>query len=419
MLVGDHRQLAAVGPGGALAALLDRRPDLAVTLDHNVRQHDPAERQRPRRAAIRLRCRPPSTGTPRRPDPTPSRHDSTRSPRWPTPGPPTSTPGTTPLLLAWTRADVADLNRLARAPLATARPPPRQRRTRSTGAATPSATSIVALAPNPAAGFVTSERLTITGASDAALIARRQRRPPGRPHRRRHRRRAPRPRLRHHRPPRPRRHLATAPTSSPHGGGRELAYVALSRARDHTTIHATADDLAQAVDDLQADWSVERHQRWITDTAANDNRHATDRSIAARPPARPAPIDGLLALERDVRDLYAGSGRWQSSPAGAAARALKGTSDALKVAQTRAARPDLRRRDRRNTTKAIPQLTANLDTARRQWQTVGQPIADDLQARIRRVREQITRETQRRPSPAIDWPHPSIACRDTGHGLDR
>ena len=45
VLVGDHRQLAAVGPGGALAALLDRRPDLVVTLDENVRQHDPAERQ--------------------------------------------------------------------------------------------------------------------------------------------------------------------------------------------------------------------------------------------------------------------------------------------------------------------------------------------------------------------------------------
>jgi ATP-dependent exoDNAse (exonuclease V) alpha subunit len=42
------------------------------------------------------------------------------------------------------------------------------------------------------------------------------------------------------------------------GGGRELAYVALSRARDRTAIHVTADDLDQAVDDLQADWGVER-----------------------------------------------------------------------------------------------------------------------------------------------------------------
>jgi hypothetical protein len=39
----------------------------------------------------------------------------------------------------------------------------------------------------------------------------------------------------------------------------------MSRARHHTTIHATADDLAQAVDDLQGDWGVPQHQRWITD----------------------------------------------------------------------------------------------------------------------------------------------------------
>jgi hypothetical protein len=56
------------------------------------------------------------------------------------------------------------------------------------------------------------------------------------------------------------------------GGGRELGYVALSRARDGTTIHATADDLDQAVDDLQADWGVAHHQRWITDTRARPGR---------------------------------------------------------------------------------------------------------------------------------------------------
>ena len=44
VLVGDHHQLAAIGPGGALAALIDRHPELTVTLDQNVRQHDPGER---------------------------------------------------------------------------------------------------------------------------------------------------------------------------------------------------------------------------------------------------------------------------------------------------------------------------------------------------------------------------------------
>ncbi|MEA3216772.1 MAG: hypothetical protein QOJ19_2928, partial [Acidimicrobiia bacterium] len=38
------------------------------------------------------------------------------------------------------------------------------------------------------------------------------------------------------------------------GGGRELAYVAMSRARRHTTIHLVADDLDQAAEDLRRDW---------------------------------------------------------------------------------------------------------------------------------------------------------------------
>ncbi len=45
VLVGDHRQLAAVGPGGALHALADRHPDAVHRLVENRRQHDPEERQ--------------------------------------------------------------------------------------------------------------------------------------------------------------------------------------------------------------------------------------------------------------------------------------------------------------------------------------------------------------------------------------
>src|SRR3546814_10198737 len=50
------------------------------------------------------------------------------------------------------------------------------------------------------------------------------------------------------------------------GGGRELTYVALSRARDTTTIHCVADNLDQAVEDLHRDWSHDRRQRWTLDT---------------------------------------------------------------------------------------------------------------------------------------------------------
>jgi conjugative relaxase-like TrwC/TraI family protein len=44
VLVGDHHQLGSVGPGGALAALAGRHPDVVHRLTENRRQHDPAER---------------------------------------------------------------------------------------------------------------------------------------------------------------------------------------------------------------------------------------------------------------------------------------------------------------------------------------------------------------------------------------
>jgi hypothetical protein len=50
------------------------------------------------------------------------------------------------------------------------------------------------------------------------------------------------------------------------GGGRELAYVAMSRARQATHIYTTADDTAVAVEDLSTDWLQERRSRWAIDT---------------------------------------------------------------------------------------------------------------------------------------------------------
>lgn len=49
------------------------------------------------------------------------------------------------------------------------------------------------------------------------------------------------------------------------GGGRELAYVAMSRARDTSHVYVVADDADQAVEDLAAEWSADRRQRWVLD----------------------------------------------------------------------------------------------------------------------------------------------------------
>ena len=43
-MVGDHRQLSAVGPGGGFEALVSRFGGAVQVLTENVRQVDPAER---------------------------------------------------------------------------------------------------------------------------------------------------------------------------------------------------------------------------------------------------------------------------------------------------------------------------------------------------------------------------------------
>jgi conjugative relaxase-like TrwC/TraI family protein len=75
------------------------------------------------------------------------------------------------------------------------------------------------------------------------------------------------------------------------GGGRELAYVSMSRARDRSTVYVIADDADQAADDLRRDWSVERRQRWAIDTGTP----ATDpvdieRDPLIAPTVRQAPV---------------------------------------------------------------------------------------------------------------------------------
>ena len=68
------------------------------------------------------------------------------------------------------------------------------------------------------------------------------------------------------------------------GGGRELAYVAMSRARQQTTVHVVADDVDQAVEDLQRDWTHEHRPRWAIDTGTPE----TNALRAERSPTSPS-----------------------------------------------------------------------------------------------------------------------------------
>ena len=69
------------------------------------------------------------------------------------------------------------------------------------------------------------------------------------------------------------------------GGGRELAYVAMSRAREATHVWTVADDLGQAREDLVREWSSERRPTWAIDTGLPGPGQLDRATLAALPPS--------------------------------------------------------------------------------------------------------------------------------------
>ena len=114
ILVGDHRQLGAIGPAGAFEGLVRRQPDAVHLLRENVRQHDHDER----RILAHLRAGDVAVAVDWYADHDRLRAAATRAER---PHRPrrclvrrTCPPGRDAAMFAWRRANVAELNRLAR-----------------------------------------------------------------------------------------------------------------------------------------------------------------------------------------------------------------------------------------------------------------------------------------------------------------
>ena len=259
VLVGDHHQLPAVGPGGALAAVIRRHPEIVTVMDENVRQTNPDERA----ALAQLRHGNIDTAVrfytnSRRitfdPDPTETLASMVRA--WAT----DTAAGHDTVMLAWRRRSVAQLNRLARHEA--------RRRGWLTGNDLEATGGrryaigdhVVTLTPNHDAHLVTSQRAQVIAVdhhtrsltlrsddghqvvlSDEAID---------------------------------RDHVDHAYALTVHreqgatsdrahvlaeGGGRQLTYVAMSRARHHTTIHTVADNLDQAIDNITNASGYEEH----------------------------------------------------------------------------------------------------------------------------------------------------------------
>jgi conjugative relaxase-like TrwC/TraI family protein len=141
------------------------------------------------------------------------------------------------------------------------------------------------------------------------------------------------------------------------GGGRELAYVKMSRAEERSTVYVVADSLDQAVEDLERSWSQSRRIGWAIDagtpapgTEVAAPPHREDRNIDASlcharlvaerdAVAAVVPVDPGFEypkLQNQVRRMEAaleelekadGTSSWQGTPVGAAAIAWQ---DALR-----------------------------------------------------------------------------------------
>ncbi|HEX2564156.1 MAG TPA: AAA family ATPase, partial [Acidimicrobiales bacterium] len=397
--------LAPVGPGGALQAVIERHPDIVTVLNHNLRQRERTERTALRhlragnlRAAVgfyatngRIRVAPTRTGT-----------LAAMVDAWAA----DTAAGHDTLMLAWRRSSVADLNRLARV------------RAEQGGwlsgpdLATPDGRSyavgdpVVTLAPKPDGQLVTSQRghvvainqhtQTVTIATDdarrvvlkgealdqdhldygyALTVHRQQGATADRTH-----------------------YLAE-------GGGRELAYVAMSRARGPSIVHAVADDVGQAIEDITHDWSLDRNQQWITRTATAVGVDPATRALPEGPDARrarllaeletlerqgPPDVTAELAaaraqldrLRRSRNDLVRGTGRWHHTPAGRAARDLNQARHQRQHAEHWMNLPDIGRRERHRWRRVAQSADRSAARARRDWISHGQPAVEQLDRRI-------------------------------------
>jgi len=385
IVVGDHRQLGAVGPGGALAALVARHPDAVHHLTENRRQTNPEERA----ALEQLRHGDISRAVDwyaghGRLRPVGDRESALQAAvdGWAA----DTAAGAETALLAWRRANVAELNSRARAWMAASG--------RLTGpeldldgVSYRAGDKVVALAPDRDAGLVTSQRATITDVDvdTAAVVLRagdgRQIRLTGE--------QLGADRLGHayattvHR-------TQGATVERAHlyadGGGRELAYVAMSRARQASTAYVVADDLDQAREDLTRDWATRRTPTWAIDTGLPDTRqagtdpgpmgerdravivafrHAHDRLLAdatrpGRPPTAPPGTDdvrtALTQAQQHLADLATMTGVYTAGPIGdAARRAEQETARLAEIEQAATAGGWIERRYAR---RDLPEATA-------------------------------------------------------------
>jgi conjugative relaxase-like TrwC/TraI family protein len=286
VLVGDHRQLGAVGPGGALEALVNRHRDQVQVLHQNLRQADPAEATA--LSALRAGDVEDAVSWYRgqgRIVPAPSRDAAMDQAVEAWTGDVLA--GKDTALFAWRRANVDELNARARERMAEGGMLHGPELLAPGGRAYRAGDRVVTLAPGANGALVTSERGVVEAVEveRQRLILRTED----------NRRVAllgeeiSAERLAHG-------YAVTAhrsqgqTTERAHlyvdGGGRELAYEAMSRAKESSHAYLVADNLDQAAEDLVRDWSAERRMRWAIDLGIPEDKSTVDLEVGRPDPNR-------------------------------------------------------------------------------------------------------------------------------------
>lgn len=193
-----------------------------------------------------------------------------------------------------------------------------------------------------------------------------------------------------------RRHRPRRRTRRPHGTTARPRHHPRGQrppTRPHTQLHATANNVDQAVDDLRTDWGAKHAQRWITPDSVEWQRQADDAPVGPTMSPRPDTTkERLAALESQLGDI---------ARTVAEARA---TADGL---LRRVDSPDLRRSQRRAAANELKAHEPALIRAEGFWAVNGAPIERDLQDAIDKTRTDIERGVEHyvreipRPVPAI------------------
>jgi hypothetical protein len=394
VVVGDDRQLGAVGPGGALRALAERHPGHVFTLGDNLRQVDPVERA----ALAELRDGNVTRAVSwyarnGRVHAVPDRRHAVRAMvrAWAR----DVDAGRDTLLLAYRRENVEALNAAARELWERAGRLTGPELVARGGRTYRAGDEVVTLAPGPKGAWVTSEPARVTAVDPEAQTLTAVT-PDGRQLRMR-------PeeigadRLGHgyaitaHR-------SQGATVDAAHvlddGGGRELAYVAMSRGRHASHVYVAGSDLRDAAGRLAWSWDQERREQW-----ASDRHRAAERleTLAAErrqligiiPPDLSAPLAGLrqeqAALERDLADLRTGAGRWSDTAVADAYYQLLRAQSSHREALWRAEAPRQGILDRRRARQEVEATLGTIEEAERALRKASEPHARGLREQCARV----------------------------------